>query len=492
MSHKKRYTLSGMVFRKERLLNEIDKDHKFSKSDIQDNLSHPLLKDIRKPKDNYPKLSEVQLVRHYSRLARQNYSWEDGLYPLGSCTMKYNPVLNEWAANNASFSKLHPYLPENLSQGAMQIIFETQQAIAEIVDLPGSTLTPAAGAHGELAGVFMMRNYFEERNEKRNIILIPDSAHGTNPASAAMGGFQVKKVPSNEQGLTDIEALEKLTDENTAALMITNPNTLGIFESETLKIKNILEKKGALLFVDGANLNALIGKISFKKMGVDLSQLNLHKTFSTPHGGGGPGQGALVCSERMLPYLPEPHIKCAEKEGRLVYEFYKPQKSIGAIKGCYGQFAVILRAWVYIKKWGNQIHKSAERAVLNANYMRKRLEPYLSIASKLPTMHEAVFNHNTLKDKDITTMNFAKALIDRGFYAPTVYFPLNVPGAIMVEPTETETKEEMDDFIDAVKDIFETIEKEPEKIKNSPLNSFVRKIDEVQASKNPILTWDMI
>ena len=397
MKDNKRYRVSSVVLRKERLLNEIDREHEFSPSSDEKTFEHPLLKNPRKPEEYYPKLSEVQLVRHYSRLARQNYAWEDGLYPLGSCTMKYNPILNEWAAARASFSNLHPFLPQKHTQGALKIIHETEKAISDIVDLPGSTLMPAAGAHGELAAVFMMRNYFEEKNEKRNVILIPDSAHGTNPASAAMGGFGVKKVPSNENGLTDLKALEEMTDESTAALMITNPNTLGIFESEILKIKEILDKKGALLFMDGANLNALIGKVSFKKMGVDLSQLNLHKTFSTPHGGGGPGQGALVCSERMMPYLPQPLVRKIEKENKPYYEFYKPEKSIGYIKGCYGQFGVIIRAWVYIKKWGNQFHKLSERAVLNANYMRKKLEPYLQIASDLPTMHEAVFNHKTLK-----------------------------------------------------------------------------------------------
>jgi len=308
-----------------------------------------------------------------------------------------------------------------------------------------------------------------------------------------MGAYSVKKVPSNDLGLTDISALRELVTEDVAALMITNPNTLGIFEKEILVIKDILEEKGALLYVDGANLNAVMDIVSFQKMGVDLTQLNLHKTFSTPHGGGGPGQGALVCSERMMPYMPSPVIVKKTEEAanrKTVYVNSMPEKSIGPIKSWHGQFANILRAWVYLKSVGNDIRNVSYRAVVNANYIKKKLSDVLECATNEPSMHEVVFTQKTLQDKGATTMNFAKALLDRGFYAPTVYFPLHVNGAIMVEPTETESKQELDKFISAVRDIFRVLEEDAEIIKSSPNHTFVKGIDDVGAARKPELTWD--
>ncbi|MDH5718296.1 MAG: aminomethyl-transferring glycine dehydrogenase subunit GcvPB [Spirochaetia bacterium] len=482
--------LSSIPIRKEPILNEIC-EKKQVEYERNSQSKHPALQKIRKPAKLFPHLSEIELVRHFTRLSKQNYAWEDGLYPLGSCTMKYNPIINEKLSANEIFVNLHPGLSEKHTQGALKLLYETQNMIEKIVDLPAATLLPAAGAHGELAGVYMINAYFNNKNEKRKTILIPDSAHGTNPASAAMVGYNIAKVPSTEDGLTDLDALSNLTTEDTAALMITNPNTQGIFETNIIKIKEILNKKGALLFVDGANLNALAGKVSFEKMGVDLSQLNMHKTFSTPHGGGGPGQGVLVCSERMKPYLPAPHVRKIYKDNLEFYEFYIPEKSIGYMKAFYGQFGVIVRAWAYVKTLGSNINQMTERAVLNSRYLKLKLKKYLKISSDLPVLHESVFNHNTLKNKDFTTMHFAKALLDRGFYAPTVFFPLHIPGAIMVEPTETETKQEMDAFVEAVKDIFETIEKNPNDIKNAPCHTFVRKLDEVKAARETILTWNM-
>ena len=475
-----------MVVRSEPLIKEYQNQ---GKAKQQENLSKNKNQIFRNKPSDFPSISEPELVRHYYRLSRLNYSLDDGLYPLGSCTMKYNPLINEVIASMEGFMSLHPSLPAKHCQGALKILFETQHMISEILDLPGITLQPAAGAHGELAGVFMMQKYFESKGEKRNKILIPDSAHGTNPASAAMGGFITEKIPSNDKGLTDLDVLARHIDDNTAALMITNPNTLGIFETEILKIKELLNKKDVLLYVDGANLNALMGIVSFGKMGVDLTQLNLHKTFSTPHGGGGPGQGALACSERLRKFLPSPTIikKISGKNEH--YDYDVPSHSIGPVKGWYGHFGIILRAWSYLKRNGDCIKEISERAVVNANYMRKQLEKNLSIASGEPSMHEAVFNQKYLEEKGMTTKNFAKALLDRGFYAPTIYFPLHVSGAMMVEPTETESKKEMDIFIQAVSEIFKTMEKNPEEITSAPHNTFVREIDETLAARKPILTW---
>jgi glycine dehydrogenase subunit 2 len=475
----------SMVVRSEPLI----KEYQTTGEKLHEKPPEILLKELRKKPHDFPSISEPELVRHYYRLSRLNYSLDDGLYPLGSCTMKYNPVINETIAQMEQFGNLHPALPVEHTQGALEIVHETQQMISEILDLPGISLQPAAGAHGELTGVFMIRKYFESRGEKRNKILIPDSAHGTNPASAAMGGYVTEKIPSNEKGLTDLEALANSVDDDTAALMITNPNTLGIFETQIVKIKEILDKKGALLYVDGANLNAVMGIVSFSKMGVDLTQLNLHKTFSTPHGGGGPGQGALACSERMRAFLPSPIVIKKTIGGKDFYDYETPTQSIGPVKGWYGQFGIILRAWAYLKRNGDSIKEISERAVINANYMRKKLEGRLALASSEPSMHEVVFSQKTLEAKGATTKNFAKALLDRGFYAPTIYFPLHVPGAMMIEPTETESKKEMDVFIRAVLDIFDTLENNPDEITHSPHNAYVREIDETLAARKPVLTW---
>lgn len=477
------------ISRKESVLFELSSAENAPVKKKKSSGTHPLLQKEFSHDKRLPEISETQLVRHFYRLARLNYSWEDGLYPLGSCTMKYNPLLNDKLASDADISALHPSHPEEYVQGAMQLIHELESDLCTILDLPGITLQPAAGAHGELAGVFMMRAYFAEHSENRNTILIPDSAHGTNPASAAMAGFTVEKVPTNEQGTLNLDILRKKITNDTAALMLTNPNTLGLFEKDIIEIKSILNEYGALLYIDGANLNALMGKVSFGKMGVDLTQLNLHKTFSTPHGGGGPGQGALLCSERMLPYLPSPQIT---KDERGLYRFVKPDKTIGKMKQTYGQFSVMVRAWAYIKSKGKDLSRVTEKAVYNSNYLKERLSRKLNLSSSLPTLHETVFDQSTLKKYGATTKNLAKALLDRGFYAPTVYFPLNVDGAIMVEPTETESLDELDAFTSAIFDIFELLETEPEKILQAPFKTPVRNIDETQAARQPVLTWQKV
>lgn len=448
--------------------------------------SHPLLKKPRQPERPFPRLSEVELIRHFHRLAKSNYSWDDGLYPLGSCTMKYNPLINERIAADAVLRNAHPALPLEHTQAVLRIIWETEEILRTLLDLPGVTIQPAAGAHGELIGVLMIRKYFASRNEKRTTIIIPESAHGTNPASAAMAGFKTVRVGARENGLTNLEELRSLLSTDVAALMITNPNTMGIFETDIGQIKKMLDQVGALLYIDGANFNALVGKISFTAMGADLTQLNLHKTFSTPHGGGGPGQGALGCSARMLPFLPLGQVRVKEGAQRPAgFEFYDPGQSIGLVKAWYGQFGNILRAWAYMKSWGSEAHRIAETAVLNANYMRARLSDVLTIAAESPSMHEVVFSHDGVQARGLTTANLAKALLDYGFYAPTIYFPLNVSGAIMVEPTETESKDEMDLFIRAVHEICADAEKH----KSGARETFVTHIDETGAARSPRLTW---
>lgn len=477
--------LSSLVARLEPLLNKIN-SRKAQGADLSGMATNPHLQNPRKPPEQFPELSEVEVMRHYYRLAKLNYAWEDGLYPLGSCTMKYNPVINGVLAALPAFNELSPTLPAQYTQGALHIIHETEYMMATLLDMPYVTLQPAAGAHGELMGAMMIAAYFADKGETRSTILIPDSAHGTNPASATIAGFKVEKVPSTSQGLTDVIALEKLLSGDVAALMLTNPNTLGVFEENIIQIKQLLDQHGALLYMDGANLNAMVGRVSLGKMGVDLTQLNLHKTFSTPHGGGGPGQGALACSQRLAAYLPSPQISESIIDGNIVYDYYTPAKSIGRMKAFYGHFSNIVRAWAYLKTYGNQAGTIADVALLNANYLKQKLQVYLTPASQKPSMHEVVFSHKTLQERGLTTLSFAKALLDRGFYAPTIYFPLNVPGAIMVEPTETETREEMDAFVAAVADIFSH---NKDQINTSPQRTFVKEIDEVAAARNPRLTW---
>lgn len=476
-----------MVIRKSPLVSE------YNRLDEENPQQENLPREVqRKKPDVFPHLKEPLLMRHYHRLARMNYSWDDGLYPLGSCTMKYNPVLHDSLSARPAYLNAHPAWGEGYTQGALRLVYETQKMLEDILDIHSVNLQPAAGAHGELTGVLMIRRYFEDKGVEKKTILIPDSAHGTNPASAMMAAFDPVQVKSRPDGTLDLEDLKNKINDKTAALMITNPNTLGVFEKNIIAIKEILEKYHALLFMDGANLNAIAGRISFKKMGVDVTQMNLHKTFSTPHGGGGPGQGAIGASERMAPYLPNPSLRMTLKDQKPWYEFYSPAKSIGKMKAWYGQFGIIIRAWAYLKTVGNRMADVSGKAVLNANYIKKELSGFLEPASENPSMHEAVFSQKTLADAGISTMNLAKALLDRGFYAPTVYFPLNVPGAIMIEPTETESKEEMDYFISCVREIVDMARASDEgraKIAGSPYDTAVRHPDEVGAARNPRLKW---
>lgn len=487
---KKRVRTTNMVIRKPSLISQYpEKDShdngekKFSDFDFYN-------KKREKP-EIFPSLDEPELMRHYHRLARMNYSWDDGLYPLGSCTMKYNPVINEKISSLEIFQNAHPAWPQEQSQGALKIIYETQKMLENLLDIYAVNLQPAAGAHGELTGVFMIRKYFEKAGIEKDSILIPDSAHGTNPASAMMGAFHSVEIKSTQDGTLDIEDLKKKINSKTAALMITNPNTMGVFEENIVAIKEILDKHNALLFMDGANLNAIAGRVSFKKMGVDLTQLNLHKTFSTPHGGGGPGQGAIGASERMAPFLPSPAIRMTLKEQKPWFEWFQSEDSIGSMKASFGHFGVILRAWAYLKMNYGRFRDISGKAVKNSNYIKEKLSDIIETASSKPSMHEAVFSQKKLSEKGITTMNLAKSLLDAGFYAPTVYFPLNIPGAIMIEPTETETEDEMDYFVESIRNILAQSEDEAKReiIKNSPHKTPVKNIDEVGAARQPRLKW---
>jgi glycine dehydrogenase subunit 2 len=445
-----------------------------------------------------PELSEGEIVRHFTRLSSWNYNIDQNFYPLGSCTMKYNPRLNEEIATDINWGSLHPDYPVESIQGALELIYDLEQHLLQLTDMQDVSLQPAAGAHGELTSLFIIREYFRYKNEDRKKILIPDSAHGTNPASCVLAGFEVCELKSDSHGQIDLNELERLLDQNTACLMLTIPNTFGIFEEDILKISKMLKKNGSLFYMDGANLNAILGKVSLSEMGVDICQLNLHKTFSSPHGGGGPGSGPIVVSDILKEFLPGPKIK---KDKTDYYCFYTPVKSIGKIKSYYGHFGIMIRALSYILTFGNKINNVAEHAVLNANYLKSKLKDNFQLASLLPMMHEIVFSDKKQKsgnvfdpnkleiDENINTLDFAKSLLDFGFHPPTIYFPLTVSGALMIEPTETETVEEIDNFSEVLNLLDEIRKSNPEYLHGRPKRTFVKKLDEVAAARKPILNY---
>ncbi len=444
-------------------------------------ISHDKLRDDIK---DFPQLSEVEIVRHYTALGDLNYSVDRGFYPLGSCTMKYNPKVNEKIASMEGFST-HPYSPFELVQGNLEVLKLTEELLSEITGLPAFTLTPSAGAHGEFTGMLVVRKYLEDRGDARKIVLIPDSAHGTNPASAHFAGYDVKEIASNEEGIIDVKTLKENLNSDVAALMVTNPNTLGIFEKNIVEIARVLHDNGSLLYMDGANLNALMGIVRPGDLGVDVLHLNLHKTFSTPHGGGGPGSGPVGVADYLKDYLPVPRI---ERDGdKFVVSFYN-EKSIGRVKNFYGNFLVIIKALAYLLTLGKEnLKRVAYDAVLNANYIRKKLEKLLNPEYKSRTLHEVVFSDNGL---NVKTLDIAKRLLDYGFHPFTIYFPLIVHGAMMIEPTETESKETLDRFIDVMKIILQEAEKDEDLLKNSPYSTPLRRLDEVLAARKPILKWE--
>ncbi len=435
-----------------------------------------------------PEVSEIEIIRHYTRISTWNYAVDHGMYPLGSCTMKYNARVNETVARLMGLAEAHPYQPERVSQGALRILQMLSEQLIEITGMDAITLQPAAGAHGEFTGILMVRAYLESQGNPRKKILIPDSAHGTNPATAAMVGYNVENLKSNAAGMVDLASLEAQVNEDVAALMLTNPNTLGVFEQEIHKIADILHAKGALLYMDGANMNALVGKVRPGDFGADVMHLNLHKTFSTPHGGGGPGSGPVACKQILEPFLPTP-VVVTKKDGLLGFDYNRPQ-SVGRVRMFYGNFGMHVRALAYIMANGPEgLRQTTEDAVLNANYIRKGLEGVYDLPYNTPTMHEVVFSDRLQNRKGIKTGDIAKRLIDYGFHPYTVSFPLVVHGALMIEPTESESKESLDLFIDAMKSIAEEAEEHPEIILEAPHNTRISRLDETSAARKPVLRW---
>lgn len=430
-----------------------------------------------------PQANESQVVRHFTKLSQLNFGLDTGFYPLGSCTMKYNPKLNENIGNIKEFTDLHPYQDTEETQGALQLMYELGEMLKDISGMKGISLIPAAGAHGESTGLKLIDEYHKANGGFRTKILIPDTAHGTNPASSTMTGHEVISIKSNAEGIVKFEDIEPLIDKNTAAFMVTNPNTLGIFETDMHRIAEKLHSVGALLYCDGANTNAWMGKINMGELGVDVLQYNLHKTFSTPHGGGGPGSGPITVSEKLLDFLPEAVIS---KDGDK-YHFIKPKQSIGRIKAYYGNFLIMLRAFAYLLNSGQKgLNKVSDIAVLNANYIRAKLSRYYHLPYKTDSMHEVIFTDKYQKVYGISTMDIAKRLLDYGFHAPTIYFPLVVNGALMIEPTETESLSEIDKFCEIMIKIAEESKNSPELLKNAPSGT-IKRINEAKAARDLIL-----
>ncbi|HVD01076.1 MAG TPA: aminomethyl-transferring glycine dehydrogenase subunit GcvPB [Candidatus Dormibacteraeota bacterium] len=435
-----------------------------------------------------PRLSEPELMRHFSRLGAMNYSISQNFYPLGSCTMKYNPVVNEVAASLPGFALLHPYQPEETAQGALELMWDLERALCEIVGMDRMSLQPAAGAHGEWAGLRMIQAFHESRGDLRTEVLVPDSAHGTNPASAALCGFRVVEVKSAPDGRVSLTDLEAKLGPQTAALMLTNPNTVGTFEKDILEIARMVHAVGAKLYYDGANLNALMGICRPGDMGFDVVHLNLHKTFTTPHGGGGPGAGPVGVRSEMEPFLPTPTVESSNGSFRLDYD--RPQ-SIGRVRSFYGNFGMLVRALTYILAMGGDGLKQASLdAVLAANYVRHGLDGVLEFPQPPPCKHEFVASARNLPN-GMRALDLAKGLLERGFYAPTIYFPLIVPEAVMVEPTETESKATLDAFIAAVREIAQLAQDDPDRLHREPTSLPVGRLDEVAAARNPVLRWTL-
>ncbi|MBA7667755.1 putative glycine dehydrogenase (decarboxylating) subunit 2 [subsurface metagenome] len=436
-----------------------------------------------------PEVSEVELVRYFTALSKLNYGVDTGFYPLGSCTMKYNPKWHEDVAKLPGFTSIHPYQPVESVQGALQLMFELQEYLAEITGMDATSLVPMAGAQGELASILMVKAYYQARGDKmRRKILVPDSAHGTNPATAAMCGFEISAVPSDDNGNLDLKILESLMNEEVATLTLTLPTTLGLFDPQIERISQLVHEKGGLLCGDGANLNSLMGKVKFGDLGIDCVQLNLHKTFSTPHGGGGPGSGPVCVKSTLSDFLPSLLVVKNDKG----YTFTSPAKSIGSLDAAYGNFGVMVKAYAYIRSLGREgLKEVSENAVLNANYIKEKLKAYYHLPYDRTCMHEVVFSGKWQKARGVHTMDIAKRLLDYGFHPPTVYFPLVVDEAIMTEPTETESKAMLDAYIDAMKEIAREAEENPEVLHTAPHNTPVRRLDDVIAARQPNLRWEM-
>lgn len=443
---------------------------------------------FRDAQPRLPEVSEPEAFRHYVRLSQQNFAIDLGMYPLGSCTMKYNPKVNEWAARLPGFANLHPYAAEHTIQGALELMWRLEAALAEIVGMDRVTLQPAAGAQGELTGLMMIRAYHEAQGRSPKKVLIPVTAHGTNPASCALNGLTTVPFPAGEDGVVHPEAIAPLLDDDVAAIMITNPNTVGLFEKNLPTIATMLHDKGALVYGDGANLNALMGRTRPGDLGIDVMQFNLHKTFTTPHGGGGPGCGPVAIKKILEPYLPGPVVEKAS-DGTFRLDHERP-RSIGRVRSFYGNFGMMVRAYAYIRELGPEgLAHATDYAVLNANYLRVQLGKLWNVAYDQTCMHEVIINDRHLKDTGVVTLDIAKRLLDYGFHSPTVYFPLVVKNAMLIEPTETETKETLDAFVDAMSAISKEATESPELVKNAPHHTRLRRLDETRAARKPVLRW---
>jgi glycine dehydrogenase subunit 2 len=442
---------------------------------------------LNKDKIKLPELTELDVVRYFTNLSQKNFSIDTVFYPLGSCTMKYNPKINEFTAGLDGFINIHPEQNEEFAQGALELMYGLQEQLKEITGMDAISLQPAAGAHGEFAGMLIVKKYFEKIGEKRTKVIVPDSSHGTNPATARMCGFDIIQIKSNENGLVDIEELKKVLDNETAAIMMTNPNTLGLFEENILEISKLVHEAGALLYYDGANLNAIMGITNPRLMGFDIVHLNLHKTFSTPHGGGGPGAGPIGVVEKLANFLPVPVVSFNGEKYSLNFDL---KDTIGKVKAYYGNFGVLVRAYTYIIMMGGKgLRQASEDAVLNANYLKEKLKKTYKLPYDRVCMHEFVLSGDLQKEKGVNTMGIAKRLMDADIHPPTVYFPLIVHEAMMIEPTETESKETLDNFVEIMEKINEEINEDPELVLERPVRTPVSKVDETLAARQPNLRW---
>lgn len=439
-----------------------------------------------------PGISEPRVVRHYHRLSRMNYSIDGGFYPLGSCTMKYNPRLNEKLARQAGLGDIHPLQPESTIQGALELMHTCAQWLMTLTGMPGIALSPGAGAQGELVGLMAIRSALEDKGNPRKLVLVPESAHGTNPASAHACGYEVRSIPDDDRGRVDFTAFQNALDEDVAALMLTNPSTCGLFENEMIRIADALHEAGAYFYCDGANFNAMVGRVRPGDLGIDTMHLNLHKTFSTPHGGGGPGSGPVVFSKALAPYVPLPAV-LKDKDNYQLIEHVddSPDKPFGRVKGFHGQFGMFIRALAYMMSLGSDgLRQVSSDAVLNANYLLSELKDVLHLPFEGPCMHEVLFDDQSLKDTGVTTLDIAKALLDEGFHPMTIYFPLIVHGAMLMEPTETESKRTLDSYIKVLRGLLEQCHSnESGKLHEAPQLTPRRRLDETAAARNPILRW---
>lgn len=444
---------------------------------------------LRQNEPSLPELSEVDVVRHFTRLSTFNHGVDTGFYPLGSCTMKYNPKVNEMLARLSGFTALHPYQPESMTQGALQLMAELQEDLCELTGMDGFTLQPAAGAHGEMTGILIIKAYHDHRQDtKRKKVIVPDSAHGTNPATAAMAGYEIIQIPSNDRGGVDLEALKKVLNDEVAALMLTNPNTVGLFDENILEITKLVHDVGGLLYYDGANTNAVMGIARPGDMGFDVVHLNLHKTFSTPHGGGGPGSGPVGVKEFLVQFLPKPMV-VRKENGTFTLQEDMPL-SIGRVRSFYANFSVVVRAYAYIRSLGGKgLRAASESAVLNANYLMRILKDHYFLPYARICMHEFIITPKNLKSTGVHTLDIAKRLLDYGYHPPTIYFPIIVEEAMMIEPTETESIETLDEFAQVLIKIAEEAQADPELVKNAPYTTLVTRLDEVGAVRKPNLRW---